>query len=257
MRLTNVASYLMTNTTTEDTTELFLTGHQKNLSCYTYRKEDNRSLSRRPGQKLDTYLALHYTWGMLNSYLPRKASLIILFLLVFTLLSYKTSAFAQETSTNNSSADPAIIKYDLAYPGILPNNPFYKLKVLRDKIMMVLVNDPYKRSDIYLLQTDKGILATAILVDENKIDLAGKTALKAENNMTLLANELYRFSQKPDASFFNKLKTASMKHQEVLNSLIKRLPLNQQETLKTVSYFSKANLQTIERFQNKKFYNKQ
>ena len=195
---------------------------------------------------------------MVNFDLRRKISLIALFLFSFALLSYKTLAFAEENSMNVGMAtDSAMVKYDLAYPGILPDNPFYKLKVLRDKIMMVLVSDPYKRSEIFLLQTDKGILASAILVDENKIDLAGKTALKAENNMTLLANELYRFQQKPDASFFDKLKTASMKHQEVLNSLIKRIPENQQETFKTVLYFSKANLQTIEKFQNKKFYNQQ
>ncbi len=121
---------------------------------------------------------------------------------------------------------------------------------------MVLISDPSKRSQFYLLQADKGILAAAILVDKNKVDLANETALKAENNITLLANELYRFPQKPNAEFFNKLTNASLKHQEVLNSLITRLPEDKQKTLKTVLYFSKNNLQTIQRFQSKKYYSK-
>lgn len=188
---------------------------------------------------------------------------LLVFVLIFTLFFLSGSlsrqrVYAEENQMEVKSSTPeAKIEYDLAYPGILSDNPLYKLKVLRDKISIFLLNDPYKRSDFYLLQADKGILATAMLVDKNKIDLSGKTALKAENNMTLLTFELHRFSQKPNVEFFNKLKTASLKHQEILNSLIKRVPQDQQKTLKTVLYFSKINLKTIEKFQNKKYYNKQ
>lgn len=188
-----------------------------------------------------------------------KSHLVILFFALFTFFFVSTAAAQQNLMENQSSdvkVEPAKIDYNLAFPGMLPDNPLYKIKVLRDKISMILISDPYKRTDFYLLQTDKGILATAILVDKNKIELAEKTALKAENNMTLLANELYRFQQKPDAKFFDKLRTASLKHQEVLDSLINRLPNSQQKTLKEVLYFSKSNLRTIERFQNKKFYSK-
>lgn len=154
-----------------------------------------------------------------------------------------------------NASKSAVIKYDLAYPGILPDNPLYKLKVLRSKIIEFLINDPSKKIGLYLLQADKGILATAILVDKNKINLAGDTALKAENNMTLLTYELYKLKQKPGSDFIQKLKTASLKHQEVLSSLINRLHKSEQSTLITVLNFSKTNLQTIERFEKKKFKN--
>lgn len=144
------------------------------------------------------------------------------------------------------SDQPKVIKYDLAYPGMLPNNPLYKLKVLRDRISIALISDPQKKIDFYLLQTDKGILATAMLVDYKKMDLAESTALKAEHNYTLLVNELKKLQKKPSADVFQKLKIASSKHQEVLNSIIKKLPAEKQEILKTVLDFSKRNLKTVE-----------
>ena len=178
----------------------------------------------------------------------------LLFVGIFLFLFLGSSVLAQEKSMMMETTASAKIDYNLAFPGMLPDNPLYKLKVLRDKLSAILINDPYKRTEFYLLQADKGILAAAILVDKNKIDLAGKTALKAENNITLLANEFYRFVQKPEPAFFNKLKTASLKHQEVLNSLIQRVPENERQAFKDVLYFSKSNLRTIEKFQNKKFF---
>ncbi len=179
-----------------------------------------------------------------------KKVFILLFLVIVAFASPKM-AFAQTQETASKSA---IINYDLAYPGILPDNPFYKLKVLRDKISERLITNPAKKAEFYLLQADKGILAAAILVDKKEIKLAQETALKAENNMTLLTYELKKFTKKPDDSLFKKLKEASLKHQEVLSSLITRLPQSEQSTFITVLNFSKTNLQTIEKVEKRKFY---
>ena len=141
------------------------------------------------------------------------------------------------------------IKYDLAFPGMLPDSPLYKLKVLRDKIIASSIFAPLKKIEFYLMQTDKGILATAMLIDKNKVDLATETALKAENNFTLIAPQLYMLPKKPNKEFFKNLQTAGLKHQEVLMSLIARTPKEKQEVFKTVIEFSKRNLETIESYQ--------
>lgn len=158
-----------------------------------------------------------------------------------------TSAIIVHGQTLTPAPSPLYIKYDLAYPGILPGSPLYKLKVLRDKISLGLINDPRKKIDYLLLQTDKGILATAILVDKGEIDLAQQTALKAENNYTLISQELFHFISQPNQTFFNKLKTASLKHQEVLQSIIKRVPQSKQEIFKEVIDFSQRNYKQIEK----------
>src|SRR3989344_6947435 len=123
-----------------------------------------------------------------------KKILILIFLSALVFLAPQ-KVLAQNSQNATESAK---IEYYLAYPGILPDHPLYKLKVLRDKITPLLIQDPLKKADFYLLQSDKGILATAMLVDKNKIDLAQDTAFKAEHNMTLLTFELKKLSKKPN-----------------------------------------------------------
>src|SRR3990167_8950559 len=131
---------------------------------------------------------------------------LILFFFAITVFVSPEITLAQTQEPINESV---IIDYDLAFPGILPDHPLYKLKILRDKISAGLISDPLKKINFYLLQTDKGILATAMLVDKNKTDLASETALKAEHNYTLLTYQLYRLSRKPDEAVFGRLRTAS------------------------------------------------
>ncbi|MDO8621178.1 MAG: DUF5667 domain-containing protein [Candidatus Levybacteria bacterium] len=180
-----------------------------------------------------------------NTQIKKSALHILIILFSLFIFPIVQTSFAEE------STQSTIIKYDLAYPGILPDNPLYKLKVVRDKIVASLISDPNKKIEFYLLQTDKGILATAMLIDNNKVDLALQTALKAENNYTLLTQQLYKFRQKPNANFFKKLKTASLKHQEVLASLIKRVPEKNKQAFTNIIYFSQRNLETIEEYRIK------
>lgn len=156
---------------------------------------------------------------------------------------------APDSEPTPPATPSAIIKYDLAYPGILPDHPLYKIKVFRDKVSAGLISNPAKKIEYYLLQADKGILAAAMLVDKKNIDLAKQTALKAENNITLLTYELWRFPKKLDKNFYEKLKKASLKHQEVLQSLSKRVKDADKKTFEQVIEFSKRNWSTIEEFQ--------
>lgn len=187
-----------------------------------------------------------------------KKKLIVFFIILISLLLFAHRPFfAQELTSApeapKESSASSIVKYDLAYPGILPDHPLYKLKLLRDKITLYLISDPRKKIDYYLLQTDKGILATAMLVDKKEFDLANQTALKAENNFTLLSSTYdgYYFKENgkiPDQQeLLKKLKTASLKHQEVLTSLLEKTPKEKQTTFLQVIDFSKRNMESIEK----------
>ena len=137
------------------------------------------------------------------------------------------------------------INYDLAFPGMLPDNSFYKLKALRDKIAANFIVDPKKKIEFYLLQTDKGILASAMLVDKGKIDLAAQTALKAEHNFTLISQITSLLEKKIDVQMMELLETAALKHQEVLLSLSGRVPKEKQDIFIQISDFSKRNIESI------------
>jgi len=177
----------------------------------------------------------------------KKAIVIINILFIF--LSFNLQQISAQSPspevTITPSPTPKPIQYNLAYPGILPDNPLYKLKVLRDKISEKLTNDPSKRIDFYLLQVDKQILATSMLIEKNKIDLAKDTALKGEDNYTKLVREYKTLNAKPKKDKFTKLKNAALKHQEILENIIKKVDEKDKKTFKNVMYFSQVNLQEL------------
>lgn len=140
------------------------------------------------------------------------------------------------------------VEYYLAFPGILPDHPLYKLKVLRNKIREKFIYNPQAKIAFYLKEADKGILSAAMLVDKGKFELAGQTALRAEHNYTLLAGELWKLNERPGEEFFANLLTAAKKHQEVLRYLQPRVPEPDKTTLKTVAEFSLRNMLEVEKY---------
>ena len=180
-----------------------------------------------------------------------KRILLVLTAISLLLVS-TTSVSAQENTVQPSPTPIQYISYDLAFPGMLPDHPLYKLKVLRDKIQIQLIADPEEKIEFYLRLADKGMLAAAMLVDKQNIPLAQTTALKAEHNITLLINELLRAERAPSANLIERLKTASLKHQEVLSSLLPRVSENERTSFETVIGFSKRNLQSVEDYLNER-----
>lgn len=175
--------------------------------------------------------------------------------LVFLLFLFNvTVTFAQTPTINLSptSTQPAPVKYTLPYPGMLPDNPLYKMKVLRDKITIKLMSEPQKKIDFYLLQTDKQMAMVPLLVDKKSIDLAKKTALKAENNFTELTFVYKIYSLKPDNKAMNKFKTAALKHQEVLKNAMLKVEPEDKKTFQQVINFSKTNVEELEKISKRK-----
>jgi|SRR3989344_84492 len=168
--------------------------------------------------------------------------LFIFFLFITAFFFINTPTIYAKESTE--SAMPKV-DYILPHPGMLPDHRFYKLKVLRDKLIPLFISSPQKKIEFYLLQADKGIAATERLIKKDNIDLAKETALKAEHNYTTLTyivkSNKWSFSDKE----YNKLYSAAQKHQEILSTIIASVPKNQQKTFQTVLYFSQQNEKEI------------
>lgn len=111
-----------------------------------------------------------------------------------------------------------------------------------------MVKNPKQKVNFYLLQADKGILSAAMLIDRKEYELAGTTLLRAEHNMTRITEVLLTFDFKQSPELLPRLKLASLKHQEIINALIPRIPTNTQKIFETVLEFSKRNQQTIEHY---------
>jgi len=138
-------------------------------------------------------------------------------------------------------------KYQLAYPGMLPDNPLYILKTFRDKIIEFFISDPQKKASFYLLLADKNIAMVPLLVAKQEQQLATMTALKGENYYTMIILTYKNNGLKPDSVTYQKLLDAADKHQQVLMNLLSKVGGDGQNVLQQVINSSKANISTLQK----------
>ncbi|MEK7605041.1 MAG: DUF5667 domain-containing protein [Patescibacteria group bacterium] len=143
-------------------------------------------------------------------------------------LSVPVVVFAQDSGTQAAGLVPSPINYPLAYPGILPDNPLYPLKMLRDRIVFFLINDPFKKAEFNLLQADKRLGAGLFLIDrdKNKASLAVDTISKGENYFhDAVAGAIIMQQQGRNVtSLVQDLDKAVNKHIEVVTNLRRTVP---------------------------------
>lgn len=119
-----------------------------------------------------------------------------------------------------SSASPKV-EYYLVYPGMLPDHPFYKIKMIRDQIWLALTTEPIKRTELLLLFADKRIGAGEVLIKGNKVELGMSTLTKGVKYFERAVSEESKAKQKGRNTnqTADKLRKASLKYDEVLTEL--------------------------------------
>jgi hypothetical protein len=145
-----------------------------------------------------------------------KKLLLVILLSVFLLPFQK--AFAQSTP----SAEINNVQYTLPYTGILPDNPLYFLKALRDNAYGLLITDPLKKSEYDLLMADKRLGGAEALLLKNKNDLA-ITTLSKSGNYFYQAVQQAAAAKKQGVNadgVIGTLITASLKHQQTIFKMI-------------------------------------
>jgi hypothetical protein len=148
-----------------------------------------------------------------NSFM-KKVLLILLMLFIFAATSGQ-KVFSQEISTSPAALN---VQYYLPYTGILPDNPLYFLKALRDNALNILITDPLQKADYDLLMADKRLGAASALLDKGKVDLAITTLSKSGNYFYLAIQQTANAKKQGEntGEILSKLLTASLKHQQVI-----------------------------------------
>lgn len=151
--------------------------------------------------------------------------ILILFLLLGSIVP---AVFAEDNGSPAAVLTTPLVRhidYSLAYPGILPNNPLYPIKMARDKIVLFLITDPVKRAKFNLLQADKRVAAGALLLQENKKNeaLAITTIEKGENYFHEAMNQAFQIKREGREvnGFMRVLASALEKHVQVITDLKK------------------------------------
>jgi hypothetical protein len=150
----------------------------------------------------------------------KKTSLILFTLFIFIAISGQ-KVFAQDISTSPAALN---VQYDLPYTGILPDNPLYFLKAIRDNALSLVIMDPLRKADYDLLMADKRLGAANTLLDRGKVDLAITTLSKSGNYFYLAIQQAAVAKKQGENTdeILSKLLTASLKHQQVIFKMEER-----------------------------------
>lgn len=169
---------------------------------------------------------------------------------IFRSASPSTYAFTlpSDEETNGEvmgeSEEPKEIEYSFVYPGkILPDSPLWSLKALRDKIWIFLTRDLTKRSELKLLCADKRVVASRMLFEKDKPEMALSTLTKAEKYLedAVADEEMSRGKGGDTSNLLLRLSAASLKHIEVMEQILELAPSDAKpEIIKTRGYAEKA-----------------
>ena len=153
-----------------------------------------------------------------------KIRSIFLFILFF-LFIFNSNIFAAEISS--PSATPRVnVNYFLAYPGILPDNPFYFMKATRDRLVSMLINDTRKRAEFNLLTSDKRMFAGQILIEKGKTEEAVIAISKSNNyfHHALGAAQKTAQEKKQTNDLYEKMLLSISKHIELMDDYVSFIP---------------------------------
>lgn len=148
--------------------------------------------------------------------------------LIIIILIFPQILFAQTSNKELKMVAPSVEKeksadYVLPYPGLLPDNPLYKAKILRDKFVSFLISDPLKKAEFYLLTADKRLNGALYLFekDKSKTRLVQSTISKAENyfEKAILKTKEAKRQGADTKDISRRLSASLLKHKETVKNL--------------------------------------
>jgi hypothetical protein len=129
--------------------------------------------------------------------------------------SVQSPLLTQTSSEQNTEP----VEYVLPYPGILPDHPLYLFKTIRDAMLEFFINTPAKKTELYLLQSDKHLSMTLILVNEKKYDIARTTLEKSSDYFQKALTQLGNASRGTSGHLVSQMKLSAAKHIQVLGDI--------------------------------------
>ncbi|MBI4097047.1 MAG: hypothetical protein HY428_01395 [Candidatus Levybacteria bacterium] len=144
--------------------------------------------------------------------------------------SQKATEVSTESATQKQEAE-----YALPYPGILPGNPLYALKMIRDRFVGFLISDPLKKAEFNLLQADKRLAAALYLMQKpDTALLAEGTISKGENYFEEALNKAREAKRQgmDTKDIQRRLVSAAKKHVQTVRDLEKKLKGQEKEKFK-------------------------
>ncbi len=152
----------------------------------------------------------------------KKIAIVLSTAFLFAALAWTTiAAGPSQTSLQTIMQTP--VTYELPYPGLLPDSFLYPFKALRDKVVGFFISSPQKKAEFDLLQADKRLAAGEYLLEEKQSnpELISETVSKGENYFGQSIGQIVLAHREGMLTndFLNTLRTAGIKHQQVLYAM--------------------------------------
>lgn len=175
----------------------------------------------------------------------------VVFVLAFGvfLVSALKSCSSKVFATTLSTPKPAVIRelpqvdYQMAYTGkILPDSPLWSVKALRDWVWYYFTFNPLKKAELALLFSDKRIMASKLLFESKKPDIAVSTFTKGEKYLEIAANQeaVARKKGIDTSDFVFKLAGSALKHRQIIEQdILPIAPEDARPEIIRIEYFSK------------------
>ena len=135
--------------------------------------------------------------------------------------NYQIAPVGTSPVEETTSAAVQKVDYFLAYPGILPDHFLYPIKMIRDRIRLLLTTESLRKAETLLLFADKRLGAGKALIEGGKEQLGISTLTKAEKYLerAIAQERIVKEKGKDTSAFLEKLSLATKKHEEVLIGL--------------------------------------
>lgn len=117
--------------------------------------------------------------------------------------------------------------YELPHPGMLPDNPFYVVKNIRDQIMLWSTQDLHEKAQVKLLQSDKRMGSALELAKKGKHKMTVETLVEGEEmfmEVPIMLEQLVENGEKPRAQFLEEAIQSNARHRAAIEEVMLSLP---------------------------------
>lgn len=125
------------------------------------------------------------------------------------------------------------VQYDLPHPGILPDNPFFAIKSIRDSVSLQITQDPLEKAKMILELSDKRIASAKQIAEKGK-HKGTMENLRAAEEQFLQIPALLKESREqgviPSAEFMESVRMSNQKHKEIIEECMKDIPQGEQDS---------------------------
>lgn len=155
-------------------------------------------------------------------------------ILVYGLLFLLTGMISAPTvqAQTITGFDTRVMDYQLPYPGLLPDNPLYLIKSLRNSVLLLVTTDDLEKAKIMLNLSDKRMAMAKPLADKGKLSMSVESVIEAEELFERMLPVVAKIEdQNKRSEFLIEIKKANLKHREEIETLMKEIPQGEIEEL--------------------------